>query len=302
MAEAEDDVASSTKKLNLLAGVLGIAAFGLPFAAVGIGIGNGFSIGEGLVYLLLTLVVAMVIVGLVTRRKSPRGKAIGRVVVGGALCAFTCFHLYAAQTEKAVERDLAVKVQVLQRDQVAKFAELGQRFNAVNVNGLLTPATLTTAAGQATARGTIAQYRALLAERRMLFQTATAQTSQLMAGIQPGETHDAALAAVVAGQADTSRVYADLDQTQTAQADSMIAILDWGKAQGSKLGAQNNQLLFSTSAQQAELQGLLAKLTASEAEVTRAVAGAREMQGRAAVKMRDANAAMQQLQQDAPSK
>ena len=247
--------------INYAGGGLIALAFALPFLAIPAGLGTSFQAGGQTVDTLVALLVLAIISWAITRKRSDLAKASGRLISGGVLCLMVGTGLAQAASEEQASKRFLRDAMALQAAQSAKFVDLGQRFDKINLTTVLTPEAMTTVSGLATARATIAQYRALLAERRLLLQTYLAEFERFFATIPPGDMRNGALSAMSGGSKDaTAKVYADLDRSQTALTDSMSAVLDWGAAQAGALGVRTGQLLFSTKEQQAELQTLLAKL------------------------------------------
>jgi hypothetical protein len=277
---------SSAKKMNVLGGVLIAAAFVVPFLAIPLGGGTAYSAGQHIARTLGSLLVLALITWAVTHNRGALAKANGRVVTGVLLCLVVASNMHVQYKERGIAKQVMRDAVAFQQTQAAKFTDLDIRFDKVDLTKILTPEAMTAEAGMATARASVAQYRALLAERRALLQTYLSEFERFVASIPPGETKQGAMSSVASGKEQTVQLFNGLDRTQTALIDSIAAILDWGQAQAGHLGVRNGQLLFKTKEQQAELQALLVKLNAAEAEMTKTAQAATAAQAQAQEKLR----------------
>lgn len=286
---------ASAKSLNTAGFGLTLLAFVGPFVPLALGTRTAFQVGEDIPRTLGSLAVLMLVSWLITRNRSAEAKGLARVVVGLLLCALVASHVYAQSREEQLGKQFLQDSIAFQQRQSAKFQDLAERFNTVSVNNILTPETLTTPAGQATARAILAQYRALLAERKLLLQTYLAEWERFVATIPPGDMRDGAIAGMSGGKDATVALYADLDRTQTALADSIERVINWGQAQAGHLGMRGGQLLFETKEQQAALQPFLAKVSAAEADMNKSIQSATVAQAKAQDKARTKIQEAQQL-------
>ena len=207
-------------------------------------------------------------------------KASARLITGVVLCVIGGTYLAKAANEEAIAKQVARDALAFRAKQSALFLALGQRFDKVDLNTVLTPEALTTHAGMSAARATIAEYRALLAERRLLVQSFVLEFDRFIAGIPAGNARDGALSTGGARKQETVRLYADIDESQTALVEAIASVLDWGFAQAGKLGVRNGELLFVSREQQAALQGLLARLAEVEAQNTKVLTAASATQAK----------------------
>ena len=121
----------------------------------------------------------------------------------------------------------------------------------------------------ATAKATVAQFRALLAERRLLVQTYLTELDRYLNELPTGKFKDGAMSSVGSASATTVKIYGDLDRSQAAWADSISALLDWSNGQSGKLFMQGNQLMFTSPSQKAELTELANRVSAAEADLNK---------------------------------
>jgi hypothetical protein len=85
------------------------------------------------------------------------------------------------------QRAFLIEAQQMQARHAARIAELGTRFDAIALNAVLTPGSITSPAGISAGRNTIAQYRALLAERKALLANTFAESEQFFNTRSPTE-------------------------------------------------------------------------------------------------------------------
>lgn len=189
---------SSAKRLRLLGwGLIG-AAFLLPFIALYAGLGSAFEVGADIARTMGSLLFLELVAWLVTRKKNALSKSRGTAIVGALLCIVVGNNIYQANRERQTAMGFVDDALRLQEKAGAKFVEFGGRFDKVDLTTVLTPETMTTAAGMARAKGTLAEYRALLAERRALLQTDLAEMDQFFAAVADGQMKQVALAHALA--------------------------------------------------------------------------------------------------------
>ena len=184
----------------------------------------------------------------------------------------------------------------MQARHAARFVELGKRFDAVPLNTVLTPESVTSEAGIAAGRNTVAQYRALLAERQALLTSTFAESQKFFNTRSPTEADKRdALAAMERGMGATIGLYADLDTVQSAVTQAISDILNWAASQRGKLGAKDGQLVYANAKQQSELQALLTRLGATEAKQEDVLKRAAISQQKAQQSIRESNEKLQQM-------
>jgi len=282
----------TVKRLNFVGAILIILAFVGPYLAAMLGIGEvtAFKVGEDGARTLGSLVLLAIIAWAVSRGRSETFKAGARVVVGVLLCGVVVSSI--AQTAREITEAKALLAEALVfRDQHAlKFAKLAERFDAVDLTKVLTPQSMVLRDDHATARATLATYRALLAERRALVHTYLLEYERFVTDRPASRDAKAGARQGMKGKREaTEALYTSLDEVQTGLADSMTRVLDWGGEQAGKLGMKNGQLLFSSPRQQVELNALLTKVTEAAARVKTAVTAAQVVQQKAQRDMVDQN-------------
>jgi hypothetical protein len=256
----------SARGINLAGAALIALAFALPFIAIPFGYSTAFDAGDRIARTLGSLLLLVLVAWAVTRGRSETAKASGRLIAGALLCVVVGGDFVRAGEEKQIGKTFMREAFAFQAAQASRFVDLGRRFDEVALDTVLTPQMMTSEAGRATARATLAQYRALLAERRLLLQTYLTEFDRFIATIPPSQTREGALSAVGNVKQTTVDLYARLDKSQTRLVDAMGAIVDWSAAQVGKLKVSNGKLIFSSEAQETELQVLLDALNDAEAK------------------------------------
>lgn len=257
------------RKLHGTGYVLIAIAFAVPFLAIPFGYSTAFQAGESLVQNLLALFVFALIAWLTTRKRSDMAKALAQLLSGILMCLFVGSNFASAVTEEQQAKQQLQKMLEFSAKQSALFNDLAARFDKVDLNSALTVEGLTSPSGLATAKATVAQFRALLAERRLLVQTYLTELDRYLNELPSGKFKDGAMSSVGAGRETTVKIYGDLDRSQTAWVDSISAVLDWSTGQSGKLFMQGNQLMFTNPSQKAELAALANRVSVAEADLNK---------------------------------
>lgn len=196
-------------------------------------------------------------------------KALAQFLSGILMCLFVGSNFAGAVGEEQQAKQELQKMLEFSAKKSASFNELAARFDKLDLNSALTVEGLTSPSGLATAKATVAQFRALLAERRLLVQTYLTELDHYLNGLPPGNFKDGAMSSVGSGKATTIKIYGDLDRNQTAWADSISALLDWSTGQSGKLFMQGGQLMFTSPSQKAEMTALVNRVSAAEADLNK---------------------------------
>ena len=263
------DASTLARKLHGAGYVFIAIAFALPFLAIPFGYSTAFQAGESLVYNLLALFVFALIAWLTTRKRSDMAKALAQLLSGILMCLFVFSNFAGAATEEQQAKQQLQKMLEFSAKKSTSFNELAIRFDKVDLNSALTVEGLTSPSGLATAKATVAQFRALLAERRLLVQTYLTELDRYLNELPTGKFKDGAMSSVGSASATTVKIYGDLDRSQAAWADSISALLDWSNGQSGKLFMQGNQLMFTSPSQKAELTELANRVSAAEADLNK---------------------------------
>lgn len=257
------------RKLHGLGYVLIIIAFVLPFIAVLLGRSTAFQAGEGLVWNLVTLFILALVAWVATRKRSDMAKAIARLLTGLLMCTFVGGNLAFAVNEEQETKQQMQQILAFTARQTAAFNNLALRFDKIELNTVLSVENITSASGLAIAKANIAQFRALLAERRLLLQTYTLELDRYVLGLPAGNFKAGVMSGIGANKAATLKIYNDLDRGQTVWADALTAVLDWSAGQSGKLFMQGSQLMFTSEDQKAELAILANKVSSAEVELNK---------------------------------
>ena len=266
------DASKLARKLHGWGYGLIIVAFVMPFLATLLGRSTAFQAGESLAQNLVALFVLALVAWLATRKRSDMAKAIARLLTGVLMCIFVGGTLAARANEEQIAKKQLQEMLAFAAKQTTQFGELALRFDKVDMNTVLSVENITSTSGLATAKATIAQFRALLAERRLLLQTYLASLDRYLNELPAGDFKAGAMSGIGASKAATIKLYSDLDRSQTAWVDAVSTVLDWCTRQAGKLFVQGGQLMFVSATQKAELSDLINKVGTAEAELNKVLA------------------------------
>jgi hypothetical protein len=229
-----------------------------------------------------TLLGVAFLAWLATRKMSAQAKANGKIVAGILLCLVVANNVLKATHETEEAKAFLVKAIEFQERQIAKVTALNKRFEKLPMASILTPENVTTSTGRRAGKATVAQLRALIAERNSMLEAHMVEMQKIVDSMPSDAMKRGAMGPIERDKEPTRKMYADLASTQTAVADALDAILDWCAAQGATLRMHNRQLVFATVEQQTELQALVAKLSKAEEEDTKVTGQAQTTQMKAA--------------------
>lgn len=266
------DASKLARKLHGWGYALIIVAFAMPFLAALFGRSTAFQAGESLAHNLVALFVLALVAWLATRKRSDMTKAIARLATGILMCLFVGGTLAVAANEEHDAKKQLHEMLAFTAKQAAQFNDLALRFDKVDMNAVLSVQNITSASGLATAKATIAQFRALLAERRLLVQTYLASLDRYLNELPAGNFKAGAMSGIGGSKAATVKLYSDLDVSQTSWVNALSAVLDWSTGQTGKLSVQGGQLMFTSAAQKAELTVLINKVSVAETDLNRVLA------------------------------
>lgn len=256
-----------SKRWNYLgAGLIFIAFIG-PSLATMAGLGNAFSVGTDIARTLGSFAFLALIAWLFVRKRTDLSKAKARAVVGLLLCITVGNNIANAFKQEDQAKSIVKQAMTFQAKHAEKFVDLGRRFDEVTVAQYLTLEGLTSTANVAAGKAALEQYRALLQERNLLLQTYLAEAVAFIGSLPAGEARTEAESVFGPNKEATEQLYKMLDRAQSDHAAAMGAIFDWATANSGKIEMRNGQLMFTTTAQQQELQSLANKLEAAENEV-----------------------------------
>lgn len=261
---------ATTKRWNYIGAALIALAFIGPSLATFAGLGNAFSVGEDMARTLGALAFLALISWLIVRKRSDLSKAKARTVVGVLLCITVGNNIANAAKEEAVAKQFLKDAFAFQAQHAAKFEDLGRRFDQVTVNQYVSPEGLTSATNVAAGVAALERYRSLLQERNLLVQTYLAEYVGFIGKLPPGQARAGAESTLGPNKEATENLYGMLDKVQGEHAAALGAVFAWAQANAGKIGMRNGQLMFTSAAQQQELQALAARLQDAEKAVNEA--------------------------------
>lgn len=292
LASSDDSAAVNRTHFVGLAFIL--LAFCMPPLAAVLGYGATSQLASDTGYAAGSLLFLVFIAWLATRHASDMTKARARVAVGLILCILVAGELVKKANDEKQAKEFLREAIAFTAKRNASVAELGRRFENADISTVLTPENMTVSASRAAARSKLAEFRALLAERRLLLQTHAVELERFMASIPHGRLRDKALVAIGSNYKTSVKLYADVDAALTAVVDSLSAVLDWGEVQAGKLGVRNGQLLFVSEEQQVELRDLLGKVEQAEARMNEVLQAVSAEHARVQKNMREAERLLQE--------
>jgi hypothetical protein len=274
-----------------------VLAFIAPYIASLLGFGptSASQAGEAAGRTLGSLLVLALLAWATTRGRSDTAKASARVVVGVLLCVLAGSNIAQTASDMQEAKAFVAEAVKFRDEHAAKFAELGRRFDSIDLTKVLTPDALTDSAARAAARATLASYRVLLAERRMQLQAYFLAYARFVDERAPtGDARAGALEGFNEKKRQTEALYSSLDESQTGLVDAMQRVLDWSASQPS-LQQRNGQLMFADTRQQAELSALVAQVNEAEKKMNASAQNAQVAQQNAQRDMVDQNRRVQEL-------
>jgi hypothetical protein len=246
-----------------------IAAACLLAIGVAVKAGDAFAGGREIGRLFGSWLFIVLLAWGVTLKRSPGAKANARIVVGVLLLLTTLAVIGNGNDakQKEVGKKFLQDAIALNKQHEQRFVLLGERFTKTDMSKVLAPESVTTRAGIASSRATVAQYRGLIAERGAVLKLNLQEGIDLVLKLPAGDVRKGAQTVIDRKAKETASTFKDLDRAELAQLALVEKILDWCAAQGNKLKHQQGQFLFTTEAQQSQFQALLDELRKIELEV-----------------------------------
>ena len=248
-------------------------AFIKPIAEA-VGGGNPAQAGERIAYIGMAFVVLVLFVGLAMRKRSTRAKGIGRIVVGIILIAISSLPASAESTRGTTpaEKQFLQESQALAASHLMDSQRLGVKFDAIDLDSMLTPANLASSKGLASLRKAVTDYRGLLDERMRMLYAQQADFEKFFNTRSPTDAdRSAALASFQPGKQRNIDLYSGLDRTQRAFADAVSEIVEWSAKQSGHWALQGGKFLFESAAQQQQFLTFANKVRAAEAAANAAI-------------------------------
>lgn len=284
--------ASAIRRYERIGNTLIGLALALPFLAVLPGWMKGSSAFDAAARTLGSLLFWALLAWLVTRKRSSLAKARATTVVGVLLCLVATSQVVnaaRAARDEALVRDMLRAALTLQATQVARFEALGKRLEALPLAQVLSPAGLTSPERLKEGRAVLAQYRAIIDERKVLVTQHGADFTAFMERV-PAFMRPQAQARFEQTRKANEELVAQLDSRQAAHADAIEAIFGWAEAQAGRIGMRGGQLLLQSEGQRAEFNGLAARLKQAEDGVNSVLAQAAQQETKAQKSLQDAKA------------
>lgn len=189
-------------------------------------------------------------------------KIIGFCLAALVLAGIVQFARLRAENQR-VARDFVDSIATMRAQQTQQNAALQARFDALNLDHALVASTLASAGGVQHGRELLARFRALLAEREQIAVAQTAAGHHLIEQLPAGRMRDEALRGEARSAVRMHKLQDELSRAETANADSIQAILDWADRNRSRLHLRGDKLMVDGQAPLDELNGLEAKLEES---------------------------------------
>jgi hypothetical protein len=161
---------------------------------------------------------------------------------------------------------LAYKDEESKRD-----ADLAAKFDRVDFSDILSPPNLATPSGIAASKGKVAEYRALLAERKAMQRENEAGVARLVASIPPGPRREAFEATASQQKEKVKAVVDRLDSSQSEFAIAIERVLEWAEVQPpGALSVKEDQLQVTPDSRRQQLLNLVVQLNKAAAESEKA--------------------------------
>ncbi|MBA3595386.1 MAG: hypothetical protein H0W47_16595 [Polaromonas sp.] len=117
----------------------------------------------------------------------------------------------------------------------------------------------------------VAQFKALLAERRSVVSSMVSQAESLVSAVPPGEMRRGGLAGLENAKRNNSELFEDLDAVQLSYAESLEALFNWADTQDGKMKLQGGRIFFADEAATMRFQALVKNIETQEGLYNRVV-------------------------------
>ena len=281
---------------TLLGFALLCVAFAMPVIGSIFGMGNSVQLTKTVPEQLGALLFVGGITFFITRNRSDHAKSIGTLVVGAFMC-LSAFGNLQRESESSEEAKKFFRAALTyQQEREKAFAEFKSRFERFDMAAILTPSTMNTTTGRAEGHARLAEFRALLAERKSLLETHYKETERFINERAPESSKAAALQTMrQVTSSDVSKTYENLNRTQSAMADGMAEMLDWTERNQGKMQFASTGATFANPAIQLKFKALVQRLMLLEADMQGAVKAAEALQLKAATIIESNTANLQNL-------
>ncbi|MCC6071426.1 hypothetical protein ACFSQU_17955 [Massilia sp. GCM10020059] len=245
--------------------ILIAAALAIPLLAVLSGKMDPASAGDYTARGIGSLLGLAFIGWLITRKRGPKARANARIAIGFVLISVVMSNVAGAAHEREEMKAFVSYALKMQAQHTLQVAELNAKFEKLPLDQVLATEHITSPSGIMASQRIVAQLRALVAERDVQLSKYLSDVQDYIAHLKSESGKRGALESFNETVVTTKAMYANLAQVQLASADAMDAILKWCAIQGKTIEHKDGQLLFTSTAQQAQLQALVTKLSEAEA-------------------------------------
>jgi len=262
----DNETSAKSAKLFRIGGWLLIAAgFAIPQAQLYAAGEGAFQAGDEIARTLGSLLLLAVIAWLVTRKKTPKAKAMGTFIVG-LLLVITSISVAAnknaAQTEMKAYLQKAV---AMQGENKAKLENIIGRIAAINMATVLTMDAVYNKNQRALAQAKLVQFKTLVSERRAQITSGIAQAETLVSSLPEGDMRRGGYAGLENSKKQMAALFGELDVVQLSYAESIESLFSFAGTQDGKMQATSDgRILFSDPAALSQFQALIKKIEEQE--------------------------------------
>lgn len=250
-----------------------IRAAGWSFIALGFAVpqvqiystGEGaFQVGDEIMRSFGQLMLPALIAWFVTRKKLGKAKAIGTLCVGIVFLA-TSLGVAANKSEAADNgKSLLEKALKMQVENAAKLEKVIERMSAIDMTKVLTIEAVADKTQRTLSKAQLAQFKALLAERRSVVASAISQTESFVGSLPAGELKRGALEGLENAKRNNKELFGDLDVVQLSYAESLEALFSWADTQDGRMQLNGGRVLFADEAAILQFQALIKNIETQE--------------------------------------
>ena len=227
--------------------------------------GDGaFQVGEAVVQSFFQLMLPTFIAWFVTRKKLARAKAIGTLCVGLIFLA-TSTGVVANKSEEAGNvKGFLAKALKRQVENESKLEKVTEQMLAIDMTKVLTVEAVADKTQRTLSKTQVAQFKALLAERRAVVASTISQTELDVSSLPVGEMKRGALVGLENAKRSNKELFGDLDVVQLSYANSLEALFNWADTQDGKMQLKEGKVLFADNAAVMKFQVLVKNIETQE--------------------------------------
>lgn len=200
----------------------------------------------------------------VTRKKLDRAKAIGTVCVGMVVLA-TSLSIAADKASETESAKAFLETSLKsQAESTAKLEKVVERMSAIDMAKVLTLEAIADKNQRALSKSQLAQFKALLAERRSVVASTFSQAESLVSALPPGEAKRGGLEGLENAKRNNQELFGDLDVVQLSYAESLEALFNWADTQDGKMQLKEGRILFAEETAVTGFQMLIKNIQTQE--------------------------------------